>query len=119
TPLQGSVWPRVLTRLPAEDENRRRREFNGWMPAAAMVAACLTLIAFSSQPAPRQTGTTTLWGDSIPRPISLQTEAAGRPERAVSWPEFREREELLENAQLLERLKREHSRRRILLPRDF
>ena len=42
-----SVWPRLSTQLPSREKIRRAERFNGWLPAATVVAACLMMATFS------------------------------------------------------------------------
>lgn len=63
--LHDSVWPGVESRLAVQSqiEARRAERLNRWLPAAAIAAACLAVIAFTTEPArqPR-----TLQGELLP-----------------------------------------------------
>lgn len=49
-----SVWPNVARGLRALEARKRRQRFNGWVPAAAVIAACLAII-LSPRPATQNT----------------------------------------------------------------
>jgi|GEM_PF-2252846 hypothetical protein len=53
--LHDSVWPNVEARLSvrSRDEADRVERLNRWLPAAAIAAACLAVIAITSEPQPR------------------------------------------------------------------
>jgi hypothetical protein len=63
--LHDSVWPGVESRLSVQSqiEARRAERLNRWLPAAAIAAACLAVIAFTSEPAPQPR---TLQGQLLP-----------------------------------------------------
>jgi len=44
-----SVWPSVSAGIAYHEESHRLNRFNGWVPAMAVTAACLTLLLFSYQ----------------------------------------------------------------------
>lgn len=46
----ASVWPSLASRLSPVREQR----FNGWIPAAALAAACLMMVAIVREPQPDQ-----------------------------------------------------------------
>jgi hypothetical protein len=41
-----SVWPALAGRLPSREAFRRADEFNGWLPATVVAAACLAVLVF-------------------------------------------------------------------------
>jgi hypothetical protein len=43
-----SIWPAVTRRIARAERSPRMGRFNGWIPAAAVAAACLVLIIFSN-----------------------------------------------------------------------
>lgn len=43
-----SLWPAVSRRLPGQSGARMRR-FNGWLPAAAVMAACVAILVVTGQ----------------------------------------------------------------------
>jgi len=51
--LSDSVWPGLLKRLPSREEIHRSNRFNGWLPAAAVLTACLAVVALTTGPDPR------------------------------------------------------------------
>ncbi|MBT4865249.1 MAG: zf-HC2 domain-containing protein [Planctomycetaceae bacterium] len=53
--LHDSVWPNVESRLSVQSrvEADRVERLNRWLPAAAIAAACLAVIAITSEPQPR------------------------------------------------------------------
>ncbi|MCH8828555.1 MAG: zf-HC2 domain-containing protein [Planctomycetes bacterium] len=44
--IDSSIWPDLLSQLPTRGDGPRPVEFNGWLPATAVVAACLAIFAF-------------------------------------------------------------------------
>ncbi|MDA0834949.1 MAG: zf-HC2 domain-containing protein [Planctomycetota bacterium] len=60
--LDESIWPNVSRGLRALEARKRKQRFNGWIPAAAVIAACLAIILSprSSEHGPRPSR------DSIP-----------------------------------------------------
>jgi len=51
--MHDSVWPDLSNRLRPADSGRRPERFNGWMPALAVVAACVTLVLISNNTTPQ------------------------------------------------------------------
>ena len=53
--LHDSVWPNVEARLSVRSrvEADRAERLNRWLPAAAIAAACLAVVAITSEPQPR------------------------------------------------------------------
>lgn len=49
--MHDSVWPDLSKRLRPADTGRRE-QFNGWMPALAVVVACMTLVLISNNTRP-------------------------------------------------------------------
>jgi len=68
--LQDSVWPDVESRLSrqSQSEAQKAERLNRWLPAAAIAAACLAVIAFTSEPA-RQSRD--IYGDVLPSSRSI------------------------------------------------
>jgi len=56
TQMHDSVWPDLSKRLRPAETRRRSERFNGWMPALAVVAACLTLVLISNNTTPQGAG---------------------------------------------------------------
>lgn len=91
--LHDSVWPGVESRLSMQSqlEARRAERLNRWLPAAAIAAACLAVIAFTSEPAARQPRT--LHGGVLPPDLQLLdggqsaggTLSVGNPSRPQDW----------------------------------
>lgn len=50
-PKSDSIWPGVAHRLRARDSAPERGEFNGWIAALAVTAACVLLFVFSQDDA--------------------------------------------------------------------
>ena len=48
-----SLWPRVATRIARQAVPASLDRFNGWIPAMAIVAACLMIAVFAQNPAPQ------------------------------------------------------------------
>jgi len=51
--MHDSVWPDLSKRLQRENSGQRQERFNGWMPALAVVVACVTLVVISSNTTPQ------------------------------------------------------------------
>lgn len=51
--MHDSVWPDLSKRLRPADSGRRQERFNGWMPALAVVVACVTLVLISNNTTPQ------------------------------------------------------------------
>ena len=51
-PKSDSVWPTLSQRLRERDAAPQRGEFNGWVAALAVTAACVVLLVFSIEDAP-------------------------------------------------------------------
>ena len=47
--IDDSLWPSLLTQLPDRPAEPQPTEFNGWLPAVAVCAACLAIVAFWQQ----------------------------------------------------------------------
>jgi hypothetical protein len=58
-----SLWPRLVSRL--SDLPRRREQFNGWIPAVAMMAAASVMVAVSISQVRQEMGRTSavIWQD--------------------------------------------------------
>ena len=50
--LSDSLWPDLSERIRVRQRYRRQERFNGWVPALAVTAACLTIVVFASRPQP-------------------------------------------------------------------
>lgn len=48
-PMQGSLWPRVAASIHARGLSPRAHRFNGWVPAAAVAAACVAILLSALQ----------------------------------------------------------------------
>ena len=44
--MHDSVWPGLLARLPARGGDPQPVQFNGWLPALAVIAASVAIVAF-------------------------------------------------------------------------
>lgn len=44
--INDSLWPNLLTQLPKRPADSEPSEFNGWLPALAVCAACLAIMTF-------------------------------------------------------------------------
>lgn len=77
---QDSVWPAVLGRLPSTREQR----FNGWIPAAALAAACLMMISIINEP-PR-------YGSADAEPYGVQALGTANQPHVLpaGWPDSRQ-----------------------------
>ncbi len=51
-PKSDSVWPMLSQRLRERDAGPQRGEFNGWIAALAVTAACVVLFVFSLEDSP-------------------------------------------------------------------
>ncbi len=51
-PKSDSVWPTLSQRLREHDAAPQRGEFNGWIAALAVTAACVVLFVFSFEDSP-------------------------------------------------------------------
>lgn len=51
-PKSDSVWPTLAQRLRERDAASQRGEFNGWIAALAVTAACVVLFVFSMDDSP-------------------------------------------------------------------
>jgi hypothetical protein len=48
-PLSDSIWPKLANRLQHRFSDRSQSDFNGWIPALAITAACVLVFVFSQE----------------------------------------------------------------------
>lgn len=48
-PLSDSVWPKLANRLQHRFSDRSQSDFNGWIPALVISAACVLVFVFSQE----------------------------------------------------------------------
>jgi hypothetical protein len=51
----GNIWPSVAARILRRNQARQPQDFNGWVPALAVSAACLAIAVIITDLAPRST----------------------------------------------------------------
>ena len=93
--VEGSVWPGVSRHIRYREGQRRAADWRDWLPAGALVAACLAVMVVltSSGPAPDEVATTPVrTRQSIPvidaaQPRNLQVDAwQEQSDTEERWP---------------------------------